>query len=282
MLTVERAAAGRALAAAYAPQVVAAALAAAIVWQCVVIAVPAVFRPSVHAVNQAIKVPAQAAALSIDSIVRAHLFGQRNAEPVVVAAAAGNLVLVGTLASADPHAGAALIQTPDFRSHLYQTGALVSGGALLVGVYVDHVILSLGDEQELLRFPKAGSAERSQGAAPAMTAEQSGADGSRGEAGGARQLPAAAPVLEVFNAQPKTKAGRFYGVRVAGVHDEAALARMGLSVGDVITHANGQRIASATAARDFLQSLPNAGVTTVTVERGGETRQVTMNSGNGN
>ena len=85
----------------------------------------------------------QAAPVSIDSIVSAHLFGQaavlaaQNPDDAPVTTA--SLKLVGTLSSPDPTVGVALV-TDETRSSVLQVGESLSGASLRY-VYADHVIL---------------------------------------------------------------------------------------------------------------------------------------------
>jgi type II secretion system protein C len=96
-------------------------------------------------------------------IVDAHLFGQSAAAVVAVDPEHAPdtdlpLTLSGTIATADPSGGFAILGAADKPSHMYRTGAAlddVSGGRLQQ-VFIDRVVLDLNGQPQTLRLPRKG------------------------------------------------------------------------------------------------------------------------------
>jgi tetratricopeptide (TPR) repeat protein len=101
--------------------------------------------------------PARGAAFSFDtqSVVDAHLFGQvlQIQDPAMATPAKADLKLTGTLATADPRSGIAIIREQG-KSNAYSVGDSLDG-ASLSQVYKDHVILERDGSFESLSLPRA-------------------------------------------------------------------------------------------------------------------------------
>jgi hypothetical protein len=62
--------------------------------------------------------------------------------------------------------------TANGKSHLYQLGASMDGGARLLAIKADRVIIGLGGSEQVIQFPHAGEAvAKLLGAAPASAVE---------------------------------------------------------------------------------------------------------------
>ena len=117
----------------------------------------------------------QGPTLDVDGIVNAHLFGIAGAsgseetDPTRVAATQMNLVLVGTIAHADPQQGFAIVGESATTARVYAVGKTITGGTKLHSVYPDRVILDRGGKLEALLLPKkfTGGGVRGRGAAAA-------------------------------------------------------------------------------------------------------------------
>jgi general secretion pathway protein C len=98
--------------------------------------------------------------VDVGAIVNAHLFGVAGApaagetDPASVAATQMNLVLVGTIASAIPEQGYAIVGESAQSARVYSVGKTIAGGAKLHSVYPDRVILDRGGKLEALMLPK--------------------------------------------------------------------------------------------------------------------------------
>jgi len=101
--------------------------------------------------------PARGAALTFDaqSVVDAHLFGQvlQIQDPAMATPAKADLKLTGTLATADPRSGIAIIREQG-KSNAYSVGDSLDGASLWQ-VYKDHVILERDGSFESLSLPRA-------------------------------------------------------------------------------------------------------------------------------
>lgn len=129
---------------------------------------------------------AAAAAPTIDLalITAAQLFGTASAavkEPVAAPPVQLDWVLQGVFTGATPALGSAIIMTGQAPARLFQTDETLPGGATLLEVYPDRVLLELGDTVQTLRFP-AISDSAAQGLRSMATARATG--GSPGDAAG--------------------------------------------------------------------------------------------------
>ena len=103
------------------------------------------------------------------------------AAPVAAAPVHLHWVLQGVSSGATPALGSAIIMTGQAPARLFQTDETLPGGATLLEVYPDRVLLELGDTVQTLRFP-AISDSAAQGLRSMATARATG--GSPGDAAG--------------------------------------------------------------------------------------------------
>ena len=107
-----------------------------------------------------------APAIDVAGIVNANLFGIAAPDPgAAPAAASGNLLLAGTLAGRTPEQGWAILGPSQQTARVYATGATLPGGARLVAVYADRVILERAGRREYLVLPRLSGAARPQSVA---------------------------------------------------------------------------------------------------------------------
>ena len=101
-------------------------------------------------------------AVDLPAIVNAHLFGvaKDSGDPSDAPVTSANLALAGTLAGADPSTGWAIIGATGQSARVYATGASLPGGAELVAVYPDRVILDRGGARESLVLPRLSGGRR--------------------------------------------------------------------------------------------------------------------------
>jgi len=89
----------------------------------------------------------------IEDIVHSHLFGEPLAGP-----AAGpvmtSLKLSGVIAMADPTRGLAIVAADGGAAHVYAVGGQMPGGARLLEVYRDRVIVEAGGARQQLQLPR--------------------------------------------------------------------------------------------------------------------------------
>ena len=231
------------------------------------------------------KPPAAAAtpatrAVDVQAIINAHLFGAATApgagetDPNSVAATQMSLVLVGTIAEADPGRGYAIIGENAASAKVYAVGKTVTGGTKLHSVYPDRAILDRGGKLEALLLPK-----QYQGG-PGRPVAMSGPapDALLGER--LRQLATENPaaITEILRPQPVFANGQQRGYRVYPGRNRQQFTKLGLMPGDLVTSVNGTPLDDPGRGMEILQSMNSATDITVTVERNGQSTQISINN----
>lgn len=205
-------------------------------------------------------------------IAAAQLFGDPGAGASDAGSAAApptslGLVLVGVFAREDPEGGRAIIGESAAAARLYAVGAALPGGARLLEVHGDRVILGVGGARETLLMPRAtvpvtAPATPPEGGVAPLAAAPTAAVG------------AAAAPDEFVRWQAILKDGRIAGVRVYPGERAELFKRSGLQPGDLVVEINGTPLASAAGAAQFAQTLSATPLSTLRVERGGRYEQV--------
>jgi general secretion pathway protein C len=234
----------------------------------------------------AVPAPAPTARPTIDvqSIVDAHLFGVASAEgagavdPNAVAATQMSLVLVGTIAEADPAKGLAIVGDSAATAKVYAVGKTIAGGTKLHSVYPDRVILDRGGNLEALMLPKQFQGTASLQSAPTPQLPAGADDMAMGDR--LRNLAAQNPgaITDVIRPQPVFANGQQRGYRVYPGRNRNVFSRLGLQPGDLVTAINGTPLDDPARGMEILQSINSAAEVTVTVERNGQATQVAINN----
>jgi general secretion pathway protein C len=220
----------------------------------------------------------RARTVDIDGIVNAHLFGEATApgagetDPNSVAASQMPLVLVGTIANTDPALGYAIIGESSAAAKVYSVGKTITGGTKLHSVYPDRAIIDRGGKLEALLLPKRFTG---QGMAAAPQAMQTAMLGDR-----LRELAAQNPsaITEILRPQPVFANGAQRGYRVYPGRNRAQFNKLGLLPGDLVTAINGTPLDDPARGMEILQTMNSATDITVTVERNGQTTQISINN----
>jgi general secretion pathway protein C len=231
----------------------------------------------------AVQAPAPPARPSMDigRIVGAHLFGVPGApasgetDPASVAATQMNLVLAGTIAHADPEKGFAIVGESAATARVYAVGKTITGGTKLHSVYPDRVILDRGGKLEALILPKKFQGGGMSAAQPAAAAPPDPMMGQRLQ-NLAAQNPGA--ITEVIRPQPVFANGQQRGYRVYPGRNRQQFSQLGLMPGDLVTAINGTPLDDPARGMEILQSINSAAQVTVTVERNGQSTQVSINT----
>jgi len=229
-------------------------------------------------VAAAVQVPT-GPAFDVGAIVNAHLFGVAGApdagatDPNAVAATQMNLVLVGTIAHADPAKGYAIVGDSAATARVYAVGKVITGGTKLHAVYPDRVILDRGGKLEALLLPK-----KFQGGGLAAAAPLPQANPMLGEhlQNLATQNPSA--ITEIIRPQPVFANGQQRGYRVYPGRNRQQFSKLGLMPGDLVTAINGTPLDDPARGMEILQSMNAATQVTVTVERNGQSSQININN----
>jgi len=222
-------------------------------------------------------------AVDVERIVNAHLFGVAGApaagdvDPNAVAATRMNLVLAGTIAHSDPKNGYAILGESAASARVYSVGKTVAGGAKLFAVYPDRVILDRGGKLESLMLPKqfTGGGASAASMSPPDRPPPDPMLGQRLQEL-ATQNPAA--ITEIIRPQPVFANGQQRGYRVYPGRNRQQFARLGLMPGDLVTAINGTPLDDPARGMEILQSMNSATQVTVTVERNGQSTQVSINN----
>jgi general secretion pathway protein C len=215
------------------------------------------------------------------AIVDSHLFGVANApanvDPSDAPATEMSLVLVGTISQSDPAQGLAIIGESSQTAKVYTVGKVVTGGTKLHSVYPDRVILDRGGKLEALLLPKQF---RGGGAAPRTASASRPPAGPDGLGDRIRDLAARNPaaITEIMRPQPVFANGQQRGYRVYPGRNRQQFARLGLMPGDLVTAINGAPLDDPARGLEILQSMNSATDVTVTVERNGQTSQISIDN----
>jgi len=174
------------------------------------------------------------------------------------------LVLVGVFAREEPEGGRAIIGESAAAARLHAVGATLPGGARLLEVYGDRVVLSVGGARKTLFMPRT--------ATPGLSTAT------------AAVPPLAAPVPPASGAMPDPnqlvrwqailKDGRIAGVRVYPGERAELFRRAGLQAGDLVVEINGTPVASEAGAAQFAQTLAASPSSTLRIERGGQSQEL--------
>jgi general secretion pathway protein C len=224
----------------------------------------------------------QRQALHIQSVIAAHLFGVAATngaqDPANAPQSAANLLLAGTIATQDPKRGVAIISDGGGPSKVYSVGDRV-GGASLHSVYLDHVILDRAGALETLLLPRQLLAGN-RGSAVAL--RRTGAD--------PRTVAAVDNIRHMVQQDPgildqvmrtvasyDNAAGKLRGFRAYPGRNRQIFAKLGLKAGDLVTAINGTPLDDPQRSQDVFNTIQTSDHVTVTVERGGQKQDISLN-----
>jgi len=230
--------------------------------------------PPAHAGRPAARNPG----IDIGAIVAAHLFGAAEVTPQSEDSAresTANLVLTGTIATEDPKHGVAIISDGG-PAKVYSVGNNV-GGASLYSVYLDHVILDRGGTLETLKLPRLLLL----GHEPGMRRQIGSPGNVAANLESVRRMVQADPGLlnEIMRAVPSfdNKANKLRGFRVYPGRNRTAFASLGLRPGDLVTAINGTPLDDPQRGQEIFNTIQSSATAAVTVERGGQNVDLTLN-----
>jgi len=221
--------------------------------------------------------PSAASAVDVQSIASAHLFGEADAEPVVVAPPPQddyenlaetrlNLSLRGTIASPDQGSAVAIIADAKNEEKVYALRDTVAPGATLHAIYADRVILNRGGALEVLKLPKEfpeGSQSTRRTATTTRTSQQN-------QSLQNMVVQNATKLADVIRPTPYYVSGQMQGYRVYPGRDRRQFAALGLRPGDLIKDVDGAALTNPQQAAEIFQGLGDKEQVSVTVERNGQ------------
>jgi len=221
-------------------------------------------------------------ALDVQSIVSAHLFGVATVDPSTqdpdnAPQSTANLLLAGTIATQDPKHGVAIISDGG-PSKVYSVGDNVSG-ASLHSVYLDRVILDRGGALETLLLPRLLGPGMH---APPVIRRPGGADPRTAAAvDNIRRMVQQDPGIldQVMRTVPSydSAAGKLRGFRAYPGRNRQIFSKLGLKPGDLVTAINGTTLDDPQRSQEVFNTIQTSDHVTVTVERGGQKQEITLN-----
>lgn len=224
----------------------------------------------------------QQTGVDVQSVVAAHLFGVAVADPATqdpnnAPVSQASLVLAGTIATQDPKRGVAIVSEGG-PARVFSVNDNI-GGAKLHSVYLDHVILDRGGVLETLLLPRLLAGTR-------VTGPPSARRGNPDPAAAAavdniRRLVQQDPgildqVMRVV-ASYDNAAGKLRGFRAYPGRNRAVFAKLGLKPGDLVTALNGAALDDPQHSQDVFNTIQTSDHVTVTIERGGQKQDITLN-----
>jgi general secretion pathway protein C len=213
--------------------------------------------------------------VDVQAIVNAHLFGVPAAGPPPDAATAPetqmNLVLSAVFAAEDPAKGLAIIGETAQSAKVFAVGGAVRPGTKLHAVYIDRVILDRGGNLEALALPK-----RTSGALvinrPTPPPQNQLTENLRRMA---ETNPSA--FAQVIRPQPVFANGVQRGYRVYPGRNRQQFTKLGLVPGDLVLAINGTPLDDPQRGMEIFNTIGSADRVTVTVERNGQSQDLTLN-----
>jgi general secretion pathway protein C len=221
--------------------------------------------------------PSAAESIDVQAIANTHLFGEADAEDVVIqpqeshedlAETRLSLSLKGTLAADDPANGIAIIADNSNEEKIYVVRDTVAPGATLHAVYADRVVLNRGGTLEILRLPK----DFPQGVAPPRrnTSTVSRTTASNPQSIQNVVTQNVSKLADVIRPTPYYVSGQMQGYRVYPGRDRKQFQALGLRPGDLIKDIDGAALTNPQQATQIFQGLGDKNEVSVTVERNGQ------------
>src|SRR5271163_2964851 len=229
--------------------------------------------------NTSIRAPH--AGFDAQSVISGHLFGIAVADPGTQDPAnapqsTANLLLTGTIATSDPKHGVAIISDGG-PAKVYSVGDKV-GGASLHSVYLDHVILDRSGALETLLLPRLlGPGMRG----AALVRRAGGDPRTVAAVDNIRRMVQRDPGLldQVMRTVPSydNAAGKLRGFRAYPGQNRQIFSSLGLKPGDLVTAINGTPLDDPQHSQEVFNTIQSSDRVTVTVERGGQKQEITLN-----
>jgi len=234
-------------------------------------------------VAQSARSDADGDTVSVDRIAAADLFGEKPAEQAtqekVIDAPETqlDLTLTGIIASGDESRSWALIEKGGEDQKPYAVGNTISNNVELHAIYSNRVILDRSGRFETLTLER----EKTDGGLRSVERRSAGGGGDGDVAdrlSQAREQILADPskITEYVRLQPEKRDGRLVGYRVYPGRNRELFQKVGLRPGELVIAVNGTQLDNQSQALRTLGDLSQASSATLTVQRGGQTRTVTL------
>lgn len=221
--------------------------------------------------------------VDISTVVNWHLFGAPGETgaptgpvPIDAPETRLNLVLRGVLSSGDSKSAYAIIAEPNGKENFFRIGSALPGGAELVEIHPDRIILKRAGQHETLRLPRdgleGGAPTRARSPGSAATASPGPADTAGELLADYRQRMAENPqsLLDLARPVAYNDANGFAGFRLFPGNNPALFGQLGLRPGDLVKAVNGIVLDSAVRGVEAMQSLAEARQLNLRIERAGQ------------
>lgn len=224
---------------------------------------------------------AQRSDLDTQTIVSAHLFGvappdSSTQDPANAPQSSANLLLAGTIATQDPKHGVAIISDGGAPSKVYSVGERISG-ASLHSVYLDHVILDRNGALETLLLPRQLPSSMRGAVARRAANDPRTAVAVDNIRRMVQQDPSILDQVMRTVASYDSAAGKLRGFRAYPGRNRAIFSKLGLKAGDLVTAINGTPLDDPQRSQDVFNTIQTSDHVTVTIERGGQKQDITLN-----
>jgi len=224
-------------------------------------------------------------ATDVNKVAAAHIFGVADAAPAGPAPLIEpdedladtrlvNLLLNGTVASDIPRYSVAIISDSGNDQTVYMIGDPVGNNATLHAVYADRVVLNENGTLTNLKLPREFKNAPVNRVRRATTSPRRRVDNTKSIQSVVTQN--LTKLTDVIRPTPYRVQGQQVGFRVYPGRDRRKFAALGLQPGDIIKDIDGQALSDASRAMQIFQSLGSAEQVTVTVERNGTAKRLTL------
>lgn len=224
--------------------------------------------------------------VNVDTIASAHLFGEQTATDAAAARqdiinapeTRLNLVLTGIVSEARGKRSRALIRRARNEQESYAVGATVTKGVKLHAIYADRVILDRSGRFETLTLESVKQAKSLTGIERAPPPQAISSE-LASDLGRVRQqiLDNPGNASRYIRLQPERQNGSLVGYRIYPGSDRGLFEKAGLKPGELVTAVNGQPLDNPAASLRLLGDLAQASSASVTLQRDGQQRTVTVN-----
>lgn len=226
-----------------------------------------------------------AQAVDVDTIASAHLFGEQKvtddaaAQREIINAPETrlNLTLTGIVSESNGRRSRALIKTGRREQDSFAVGDAITDGVKLHAIYANRVILDRSGRFETLTLESVKQAKSLAGVSVQRT--QTVSSDLADDLGEVRRKILANPAnaSRYIRLQPERQNGNLVGYRIYPGADRGLFEKAGLKPGELVTAVNGQPLNNPAASLKLLSNLASASSASVTLERDGQQRTVTVN-----
>lgn len=223
------------------------------------------------------------ASVDIDTIASAHLFGEQavtdaatqQREIINAPETRLNLELTGIVADTADRRSRALVKNAENKQESYAIGDTISNGVKLHAIYATRVILDRNGRYETLTLESVKQAKAMAGVERTQTVSADLAQ----DLGQVRDQLLANPASaqRYIRLQPERQNGNLVGYRIFPGPNRELFEKAGLKSGELVTAINGQPLDNPAASLKLLSNLAQASSASVTLERDGQQRTVTVN-----